>query len=205
MKKLTWVLSLAAVFMLLSFFKVNAQKVKLETGDFSQLKGQTVLNVEYTYDNLKVGKKDENVYIKEKVADYNKDEPGKGDKWLTNWKNDRSTRYQPKFEGLMNEYMVEKGIKVGADNKAKYTITVKTLMIEPGFNIGIMRQDAFINVEITLAETANPSGILAKVTMDNVPGRTFGGYDFDTGVRIEEAYAKCGKELAKLILKKAFK
>lgn len=204
MKNFKWILICFSLVFFLSA-NVKAQKVKLLSGDFSQLKGQTALNVDYIYDNLKVGKKAEDEYIKGKVADYNKDEPGKGDKWLTNWKNDRATRYQPKFEELMNEYLKEKGIKVAASKGAKYSVVLKTLMIEPGFNIGIMRQDANINVEISLVETGNPSVILAKVTMDNVPGRSYGGYDFDMGVRIEEAYAKCGKELGKLILKKGLK
>jgi hypothetical protein len=205
MKRMKWILLMGISLFLFSSLQVNAQKVKLESGDFALLKGQKALNVECVYDNLKVGKKSEDEYIKTKVAEYNKDEAGKGDRWLTNWKNDRQNRYQPKFENLMNEYLSEKGIKVGTDKNAKYTVIVKTTMIEPGFNVGVWREDANINVEILFVETANKTNVLAKVTMEKVPGRTYGGYDFDMGQRIEEAYAKCGKELAKLMLKKGLK
>jgi hypothetical protein len=84
---------------------VSAQKIKLVSGDLSFLKGQTKLNVEYIYDGMMVGKKPEVEYIKEKVEKYNKDEAGKGDKWLVSWKNDRTTRFQPKFEELLNKYL----------------------------------------------------------------------------------------------------
>ena len=39
----------------------------------------------------------------------------------------------------------------------------------------------------------------------NAPGTTFMGYDFDTGLRISEAYAKAGKEIAGYLAKKAYK
>lgn len=205
MKRMKWILLMGVSLFLFSSLKVDAQKVKLESGDFALLKGQAALNVDYVYDNLSVGKKTENEYIKDKVADYNKGEPGKGDRWLTSWKNDRQNRYHPKFENLMNEYLSEKGIKVGVNKNAKYTVILKTTMIEPGFNVGIWKEDASINVEILFVETANKTNVLAKITMEKVPGRTFSGNDYDTGQRIEEAYAKCGKELAKLMLKKGLK
>ena len=201
MKKIKWILLMGVSMFLFSSLNVNAQKIKV-TGDFAQLKGQTSLNVEYVYDNLKVGKKTEDEYTKGKVADYNKDEPGKGDKWLINWANDRVDHYQPKFEELMNKYLSEKGIKVGADPMAKYTVILKTQMIEPGYNVGVMRMSASINVAISFVESANKSVDISLVTMTGVPGADVWGYDFDVAQRIGEAYAKCGKELAKTMLKK---
>ena len=205
MKKFKWILLMGVSMFLFSSLKVNAQSIKLEKGDFTQLKGQTTLNVEYVYDNLIVGKKSEDDYIKEKVAEYNKDEPGKGDRWQINWKKDRTNRYEPKFEELMNKYLNENNIKVGADATAKYTVIIKTLVIEPGFNVGVMRRPASINVEISFVETSNKSVDIAKVTMIRVPGSDVFGYDFDVAQRISESYAKCGKELAKLIIKKGLK
>jgi len=37
--------------------------------------------------------------------------------------------------------------------------------------------------------------------VDNCPGMDAMGYDFDTGVRIQESYAKLGKALSAYILK----
>jgi hypothetical protein len=41
--------------------------------------------------------------------------------------------------------------------------------------------------------------------MTGVPGRGAMGNDYDTGFRIQEAYAKCGKETGAFLAKKAFK
>ncbi|MEI7662906.1 MAG: hypothetical protein WCK34_11925 [Bacteroidota bacterium] len=205
MKKLTLLLLVGLGMVLFASLEVSAQKIKLESGNFTALKGQTNLNIEYVYDNLSVGKKSEDEYIKGKVSDYNAKEPGKGDKWLTSWKNDRPRRYQPKFEELMDKYLSSKGIKVGAFANAKYTVIVKTTMIEPGWNVGVMRRPALINVTVSVVETANRANEIAKVTIEKSPGAGAWGYDFDTGLRIQEAYAKCGKELAKLMIKKGLK
>ena len=54
---------------------LSAQKLKLTEGKLDVLKGQTEVNTEFTYDNIKVGKYDkEEDYIKDKTADYNKKE-----------------------------------------------------------------------------------------------------------------------------------
>jgi hypothetical protein len=50
-------------------------------------------------------------------------------------------------------------------------------------------------------ESANHENILAKVSIENSPGREAFGNDFDTGLRIQEAYAKAGKELVYFIWK----
>lgn len=62
-----------------------------------------------------------------------------------------------------------------------------------------MRKNAVIDGEVWIVETANPSNIVAKITVDKALGRTFGGYDFDTGGRIMEAYADAGKALGKFV------
>ena len=75
--------------------------------------------------------------------------------------------------------------------------------METGYNIGISRKNASINVEAIFVKTNDKSTLLALITMTKVPGR--GSADFDTGYRIGEAYAKAGKELATYIWKNALK
>ena len=194
---------LCPLFFLLCFTTLHAQKIKVTDGNLDFLKGQKELNVEYVYDNMGVGKYDkEQDYLDRKVKEYNEKEAGTGDKWEAAWKGDREKRFQPSFEELMNKYLEGDGLTVGSDkDQAKYTLVLETIFTEPGFNVGVARKDAFINVLATFVETANPDKKLAEVTIDRSPGR-LGGYDFDTGVRIEEAYAKCGKELAQYLSKK---
>lgn len=76
---------------------------------------------------------------------------------------------------------------------------VSTTFTEPGFNVYVTRKNASINLEITVYETANPDKPICKMQGLRFPGRTFGGYDYDTGTRLSESYAKAGKDLAAFI------
>lgn len=94
--------------LLLFVSPLSAQSIKLQSGSLAFLKGEATLNVEYSYDNLMVGKLTEQAYIDSKVTDYNKKEAGTGDKWLASWKADPTNRFQPKFEELFNKQFAGK-------------------------------------------------------------------------------------------------
>ena len=176
---------------------LSAQKLKLTEGNLDVLKGQKEVNTEFTYDNIKVGKYDkEEDYIKDKTADYNKKEAGRGDTWARAWKEDREARYEPKFMELFNN----KGdIKAVHNKNAKYTLIFKTTFLEPGYNVGVWRKNASMNGEVWIVETANPSKALAKISVDKAQGRDWAGFDFDTGQRLAETYADAAKALAKFM------
>ncbi|MEO5892556.1 MAG: hypothetical protein ABIQ31_20080 [Ferruginibacter sp.] len=177
----------------------HAQKLKLTDGDLSVLKDETSINFEFAYDNMAVGKFDtEKEYIDKKTAEYNKKEAGRGDNWAKSWVNDRQSRFEPKFIELFT-----KASEWSQSKTAKYTIIFKTKFTEPGYNIGIVRKNAKIDADAVIVETANKSKVIATITVENALGRTFGGYDFDTGDRIGEAYADAGKALGKFIKKKS--
>lgn len=184
---------------LMSAFAVNAQKMTLKSGSVDQLKGQQVILVQYDYSNLGVGKFDkEEDYINKKVEDYNKSEAGKGNKWKESWKSDRNARFEPKFEQLFNETTQNGKVDPKATD-AKYVMIIHTTFIEPGFNVGVTRKPAFINVEVTFKDASGKE--IALVTVQNCPGRDAMGFDYDTGYRIEEAYAKLGKSMASFLNK----
>jgi hypothetical protein len=179
---------------------VNAQRIKLEEGSVSPLKGITELNTEFTYDNVKVGEfSNEDDYIHKKTEEYNKKEAGKGDTWAKAWKSDRPERFEPKFNLLFTDN--SGGINAGKHPSAKYTLIFKTKFIEPGYNVGVWRKNASMDGEAWIVETADKSKVIAKFTVDKAQGRIFGGFDFDTGLRIQEAYADAAKALAKAIKK----
>lgn len=186
---------------------VQAQKIKVVKGDLDFLKGQSELLVEYDYSNMSVGKFErEEDYVAKKVAEYNEKEPGKGDEWAESWVADREGRFHPKFEELANKYLAKANCNIDQTNiNAKYVAIVKVTFTEPGFNVGVMRKDAMIDLEIVFAETENRDNVLAVMTMEKVPGRDAMGNDYDTGYRISEAYAKGGKEFGAYLVKKAFK
>jgi hypothetical protein len=183
----------------------NAQKIKVISGDMNSIKGEKKINVQYDFSNLTVGDYTEEEYVNKKVEEKNKKEAGTGDTWKEAWNNDKINKYEPKFEELMNKYLADAGITVGQDSvDTKYTIILKTTMIEPGYNVGVSRKPAFINVEIYLVANTDKTTNLCKMELKNVPGQDGMGYDFDTSYRISEAYAKCGKSLANYIVKNVF-
>lgn len=176
-------------------FQADAQRLKTVDGDLDVLKNESTINIEFVYDGMSVGKYDKEAdYIKAKTEEYNKKEPGRGDSWAANWVNDRSARFETRF---INEF--QEASKMTVKKDSKYTLVFKTTSTEPGYNIVISRKNAEIDAEATIVETANPSKKIATITVTNAPGRIYGGYDYDTGTRIAEAYAVAGKRLGKYI------
>jgi len=180
---------------------LDAQKISIQKGSLGAVKGQKMLAT-FDYSGMAVGKFDkEEDYIAKKMEDYNKDEAGKGDKWAASWKGDRERRYEPKFEELFNKYGEKPGVSAfRSATDAKYEVNIHTIFTEPGFNVGVMRKPAYIDAIVTFKDRASGEEI-AVLKVDNVPGMDAMGYDFDTGVRIEESYAKLGKALANFIAK----
>jgi hypothetical protein len=173
------------------------QKIKVTEGKISALADVKTIKIVYDYSNLGVGKFDvEDEYIEKKVADMNEDEAGTGDAWKEAWFGDRQKTYEPKFEDLFAKYA--SSIKSGPDVESDVTMLVHTTFIEPGFNVGVAKKPALINLEITFHNEG--SGLL-KVLVLKSPGTGAGGFDYDAEYRISEAYAKAGKTLGKYLEK----
>jgi hypothetical protein len=200
-------IALAVVFA----FAAQAQRMTLTSGSFKALNGQKEVNIVYKYDGMKVGigKKavPEDEYIAKKKGEYNKKEAGRGDKWEGDWAADREKRFHGKFEELFNKGMAKSGLKASQNNSgAKYTMVVHTTTTEPGWNIPMVgKQPSLVDMTISLVETGNEGSPLGVITLVGAPGTTFGYGDWDTGVRIQESYAKAGKSLAGFLPKKAMK
>ncbi len=174
---------------------ITAQRIKTTEGDPSVLKNEKTINIEFTYNNMSVGKfEDEKDYIDKKKTEYNDKESGRGDKWEKTWVADRKLVFEPKFIELF-----EKNTEMTVTPAAKYTMIFHTTRTEPGYNIYITKKNAEINAEVTIVETANRKKVIAVISIKNAPGRTFGGNDFATGDRIAECYAVSGKKLGKFI------
>lgn len=191
-------MSLIAVVALLSTQPVLAQKLKVQDGKKEAVTDAGKMNIEFDYSTMRVGKfKTEAEYVEKKTTEYNKKEEGKGDKWAKDWVADRADRYEPQFIELYNKHA--KNSSVGNNPGAKYTMIVKTTRTEPGFNVHVARKNAEIDGEVWVVETANKSNVVLKISFEKALGRSFGGYDYDTGFRIQETYADLGKALAKYL------
>jgi hypothetical protein len=177
-----------------------SQGVKVLEGDLKPLKGESSIRVEFTYDNMVIGDEQtpEADYKKKKKQELNAKESGRGDSWEKAWIADRKERFEPKFKELFEKYS-----KKQIDSNAKYTLIFNTTRTEPGWvGVGLIRRSARIDGDVLIVESANRNNVIAKLAVVNAPGAGGMGYDYDTGLRIQEAYAKSGKEVGRVVGKK---
>ncbi|PSR05352.1 MAG: hypothetical protein BRD50_01230 [Bacteroidetes bacterium SW_11_45_7] len=191
------------------FLSSCASLVDFARGDeeLSFLRGEQTVDVKFDYSDMAVGSySSEEDYVEKKVKEKNEDEPGSGDQWRKEWKGNRESKFEPEFLELLNEYgKDDKKLDFDKNNDdANYLMIVETTFTEPGFNVGVARRDAEIDLKIRFVEKGNPENVLTKLSIQDVPGRSSMGYDFATGTRLTEAYAKAGKELGKYIASKDF-
>ncbi len=194
MKKLALLLLLGA-----STVALNAAgpKIKLKSGSLAALSGVKEVGLVFDYSNMRVGKMNESAYLEDRTAKYNAKEPGKGDQWAKAWVNDREARFEPKFIELINKNSKLRTFEKG---KGDVYFNVHTIFTEPGFNVGVVRANASVNMDIHIIKGGSE---VAVITIVGAYGGTFGGFDYDTGTRIAESYAVAGKYLGKFLDKKA--
>lgn len=193
-------------------FSINIfAQVKLISGDLKVLKGQTEVILSYDYSNMGVGKyKNADDYASAKVAEMNKKKGGSGDAWLEKWKSDRTDRFEPSFRKDFNNEVDSYSLSGKDDSpKAKYTLIIRTTFMEPGFNAAMItsfaKKPAYIDVTVDLVETANPGTVLGTVVMKKIESTNMGGYDWDTGGRIESSYERAGEYLGKFLIRNVLK
>lgn len=205
-------ISIALLMSIFMLFTMNIfAQAKLLSGDLKVLKGQTEVILSYDYSKMGVGKyKSADEYASEKVAEMNKKKEGTGDAWLEKWKSDRTDRFEPSFRKDFNGEVDSYNLS-GKDNSpnAKYTLIVRTMFMEPGFNATMVtsfaKKPAYIDVLVDLVETANPGIILGTVEMKKIQSKSMGGYDYDTGGRVESCYERAGEYLGKFLIKNVLK
>lgn len=199
------------------------QKTKIISGDFSELNGQTEVNLEFDYSELTcVGgapfskkAKPEAEWLEEMRTKKNEKEAGTGDDWVKRWNTAKTAAFEPNFEIKMSEEWKGTTVKRGLDN-AKYTIVVKVLYSDPGYSIGVSSADAWLNAGIAVVETGSGKE-LSSLTMTGIKGAqagsgapgAFGAIAAVSGLtfekRLGESYEKMAKSFYRKVLKKAFK
>jgi len=180
---------------------VSAQKMKVESGNFDFLKGQSELKVAFDYSKTTFynEKMSEDEYIDKRVKEITGDKgKAEAEKWKNDWDYSKANSFVDKFLASMNKNMK---IKSSAGANAKYTLIVETTWVYPGWFAGVMKQPAKVSTSLKFVETANPGNVLLVVSSKNAPGDNFVGVA-NNNDRIAEGYAKTGKSLAKLIDKK---
>ena len=196
-----------AVFFVSSF--VSAQDMEVVKGDFGFLNGQKEINVEFKYDNLKLMEDNltDDKYVANRSSELNEKGKGTGDIWKKKWYASRELSFQPKFLELINIVLSKEKQDVSFQEdlkQAKYTLIVDAIWVYPGYNVMVMKKGAKVSTVLRFVEAGNRSNVLLEISSEKAPGDIFGG-SFSNEDRIAEGYAKTGKSLAKMLLKKAFK
>ncbi|MBP93304.1 hypothetical protein SAMN04487989_101868 [Bizionia echini] len=183
---------------------IFSQKAKITQGDWKDLKGISTYNLVFEYTDLQIPKYDsEEAFLEDKMNKRDDKEEGTGEEFKKNWFADRENRYEPKFIESFNKRFDDNEVKVGKNIDAEYTMKIHTTMLYPGYNVGVMRQNAKLEATLYVYKTETPNNILFSVDYTKVEGYGAMGNDYNSGYRISEGYAKLAKELAKTIQKKA--
>lgn len=184
----------------------HAQKFKDEKGDLSVLKGETEVNIEFIYNNLRLLKENltEEEYIADRIAYLNKKKQNEGDYWVKSWNVAKESIWEPNFLKLLDRTITaEKGIafKQPSDASRKYTLIVDAVWIYPGWDAGIMKQHAKVTTTLKIVETQNKDNVLYEVKAIEASGDQWGS-NFNDESRIGEGFEKTAKSFGKLMIKK---
>ncbi|UPS92758.1 hypothetical protein [Bizionia sp. M204] len=188
---------------LVSSSLVFSQKAKVTKGDWSDLKGITEYNVVFDYSNLEIPKFDsEEEFLKDKMAKREEKEPGSGEKFKESWLSDREEFYEPRFIETFNDRYKDNSVKVDKDlESAEYTMKIHTTMIYPGYNVGVVRHNSKIEVTLSVYKNDSPENIIFSADYTKIQGQGNGGFDFNSGQRIADAYIIFARELTKHMYK----
>jgi hypothetical protein len=187
---------------------MTAQRMNVVKGDFGFLKDQKEVNVQFDYSKLTLMKenKPEAKYVEDRAKDLNEKNRNVGDIWSKKWKGSKELIWNPKFLELVNIVLSKKDKDVSFQEgltAAKYTLILESVWIYPGWDVMMMKQPAKVSTVLKFVETGNTSNVLLEITSENAPGDQWGS-NFSNETRIGEGYAKTGKSLAQMLLKKVY-
>ncbi|PWA09078.1 hypothetical protein [Flavobacterium laiguense] len=188
---------------------MSAQDMDVVKGDFGFLKDQKEINVEFDYSKMTLLKEKltEGQYVANRTKELNDKTKGTGDTWKKKWDSSKELIWNPKFLELINIVLVKENKEVSFQEglvNAKYTLIVETVWIYPGWDAAIMKQPAKVSTVLRFVETSKKSNVLLEISSDSAPGDQWGN-NFSNESRIGEGFAKTGKSVAKMLLKKAYK
>ena len=179
-----------------------AQNYKAVTGSIKSLEKVREYNIEFEYaDDMQVPNfGSEKNYLEKQVEKRERLKVGSGEKFRREWFENRQSHFEPSFlEGFHKFELKKKKISISRDHpNAKYTISVKTHLIYPGYYLGIVLEHAKLEATITIFETANPSNVLYSSEIIHGEGLSGDSDQF----RIGTAYGDLGNWISKFLHRK---
>ena len=182
---------------------LNAQKITQISGNADFLAHQSYISVNFIYPyNIMVGNISEAEYVSKKMEKAEAASHGGGEAWLQKWNDDKVNTYNPEFLKAFNKVLKNNNIDfVAVTDEQVYCMEVKTVFIEPGYNVGVDRRNAKVSIDIIFTKCVSPDNILASYSIIKAPGISTFSSDFEKNVRLAEAYSKAGKEFARYLIK----
>jgi len=183
-----------------SVVTVPEREIEILTGSPKYFKKASSYFIQFDYSDLKIGGyENEEAYIAYMREDAELRRKS-ADEWEKKWFSDRKSVFEPKFLEVFHKYAAYKMKLDPKANEQNFVLKLQTQFIEIGFNRNFQKSPTYINVLATLSDensTEEPLVISMKYLIGN---EVMSSYSADFR-RIEEAYAKCGKELAKYMRK----
>jgi len=182
---------------------VMAQKIKIEKGDLSFLKGQDVVNVIFDYSGMKMMKENmtEPQYVEKHSAELNAKVDGNGDSWKKQWAVSKENIWNPKFLSIANTVLTKDKnlLRFKEDVIVPYTLLVKVKWVYPGWDASVMKQPAKVSTDLIFIDSQTKN-VVCEISSQEAPGDQWGN-NFSNEYRIGEGFAKTGKSLAQKIIK----
>lgn len=193
-----------------------AQKPKLVSGSYESISKIKNWHVSMDFGSPEIHKKGSyDKFIDDRVSALNEKEEDFGTEWLVDWNKNIDRKYTTKFCLLMNKYLAKaKGGKVTVSKKEEETqgkIIIRPYWIWLGYSNAMMTNGSKVSSKIYFLD--NDGNELLVVDMVESPGNApFTspppmGFAFNPEgeyARLSESFAKCGKDLAGFLSKKAF-
>ena len=175
-----------------SGFFYSVKVFELLQGNLKNLKGISEYNIVFDYNGLVVhGYETEEDYLTDKMR-IRQNKEGEPEKFRKELFDNRSTVYEPRFVGYLNQKFPKGEVKAEKNTALAYTMTVKTEWIYPGYLV----EPAKITALITVFETQNPENVLVALRFEKSIGLEKNMYNGLLSERIAGAYEKIAKNMA---------
>jgi hypothetical protein len=164
------------VFLILCLFATSALDVCSQSilwdsvGDrrLTFLKGEKKMNVEYSYEGLRVNGKTEQEFLAANQEEINDRRDGKGDSFVAHWQDVKGKRYPKHFEVAFKN-TARKNMNLSQGNDQKYTLLVRLVKAQTGEGNYAKTKPAIAEFEISFRENSTQK-ILAKGRIVNAKG-----------------------------------
>ncbi|MFA5574879.1 MAG: hypothetical protein WC994_07485 [Brumimicrobium sp.] len=188
--------------LLIPFFGIS-QKVKLISGNPSELASETNFDVKVDFTNAKFYKENmsEADYINKRIEEIKADKgAAEAESWQADWERHKEDVMYEKFIHAINK-TGKSGVTFNKDSGAKYTAVIKVDWVFPGWYGGVARQASKLNATISFIETSSGTEVLSLSCLGALGDIPVVGIP-NNNDRISQAFDKVGVGVGKFMKKK---